>query len=71
MAHLRHDPTQNQKGKITYDSGIVDGIVATTLRQILIDATRSQPTHHSQAAAQLQEPTYTEWFAYPHISNSA
>lgn len=34
MAHLRHDPTQNQKGKITYDSGIVDGIVALAISEV-------------------------------------
>ena len=34
MAHLRHDPTQNQKGKITYDTGIVDGIVALAINEV-------------------------------------
>ena len=34
MAHLRHDPTSTQKGKITYDSGIVGGIVALAINEV-------------------------------------
>ena len=28
MAHMRHDPTTTQKGKITYNPNIVSGIVS-------------------------------------------
>ena len=34
MAHLRHDPTSTQKGKTTYDSGIVGGIVALAINEV-------------------------------------
>ena len=34
MAHMRHDPTSNQKGKVTYNSGIVSGIVALTIEEV-------------------------------------
>ena len=34
MAHMRHDPTSTQKGKITYNSGIVSGIVALAINEV-------------------------------------
>ncbi len=34
MAHIRHDPTSTQKGKITYNSGIVSGIVALAISEV-------------------------------------
>ena len=34
MAHLRHDPTTTQKGKVTYNSGIVSGIVALAINEV-------------------------------------
>lgn len=34
MAHIRHDPTTTQKGKITYNSGIVIGIVALAIGEV-------------------------------------
>ena len=34
MAHFRHDPTSVQKGKITYNSGIVSGIVALAINEV-------------------------------------
>ncbi len=34
MAHLRHDPSSNQKGKISYNSGIVSGIVALAINEV-------------------------------------
>ena len=34
MAHLRHDPTSTQKGKITYNSSIVSGIVALAIYEV-------------------------------------
>ena len=34
MAHFRHDPTSTQKGKITYNSGIVSGIVALAISEV-------------------------------------
>lgn len=34
MAHIRHDPTATQKGKITYNSGIVIGIVALAIGEV-------------------------------------
>ena len=34
MAHIRHDPTATQKGKITYNSGIVRGIVAIAINEV-------------------------------------
>ncbi len=34
MAHIRHDPTSTQKGKITYNSGIVSGIVALAVNEV-------------------------------------
>ena len=34
MAHIRHDPTTTQKGKITYNSSIVSGIVALAIGEV-------------------------------------
>lgn len=34
MAHIRHDPTAPQKGKITYNSNIVSGIVALAINEV-------------------------------------
>ena len=34
MAHIRHDPTSTQKGKITYNSGIVSGIVSLAISEV-------------------------------------
>ena len=34
MAHIRHDPTATQKGKITYNSGIVSGIVELAINEV-------------------------------------
>lgn len=34
MAHMRHDPTSTQKGKVTYNSGIVSGIVALAINEV-------------------------------------
>ena len=34
MAHIRHDPTTTQKGKITYNPGIVIGIVAIAIGDV-------------------------------------
>lgn len=34
MGHIRHDPTATQKGKITYNSGIVSGIVALAISEV-------------------------------------
>ncbi len=34
MAHIRHDPTSTQKGKISYNSGIVSGIVALAITEV-------------------------------------
>ncbi len=34
MAHFRHDPTSTQKGKISYNAGIVSGIVALAISEI-------------------------------------
>lgn len=34
MAHMRHDPTATQKGKITYNSNIVSGIVALAVGEV-------------------------------------
>lgn len=34
MAHIRHDPTSTQKGKISYNSGIVSGIVALAISEV-------------------------------------
>ncbi len=34
MAHMRHDPTSQQKGKVTYNSGIVSGIVALAINEV-------------------------------------
>lgn len=34
MAHIRHDPTTTQKGKITYNSTIVNGIVALAVGEV-------------------------------------
>jgi uncharacterized alkaline shock family protein YloU len=34
MAHIRHDPTSLQNGKITYNTGIVNGIVALAINEV-------------------------------------
>lgn len=34
MAHIRHDPTTTQKGKITYNPNIVSGIVALAINEV-------------------------------------
>lgn len=34
MAHMRHDPTTTQKGKITYNPNIVSGIVALAINDV-------------------------------------
>lgn len=34
MAHMRHDPTSTQKGKVSYNSGIVSGIVALAVSEV-------------------------------------
>ncbi len=34
MAHIRHDPTSTQKGKITYNPSIVSGIVALAIGEV-------------------------------------
>ncbi len=34
MAHMRHDPTATQKGKITYNPNIVSGIVALAINEV-------------------------------------
>lgn len=34
MAHMRHDPTATQKGKISYNSGIVSGIVELAIQEV-------------------------------------
>lgn len=34
MAHIRHDPTSTQKGKITYNPTIVSGIVAIAVNEV-------------------------------------
>lgn len=34
MAHMKHDPTSAQKGKVSYNSGIVTGIVALAISEI-------------------------------------
>ena len=34
MEHIRHDPTSTQKGKVTYNSGIVSGIVALAINEV-------------------------------------
>ena len=34
MAHIRHDPISTQKGKVTYNSGIVSGIVALAINEV-------------------------------------
>lgn len=34
MAHIRHDPTTTQKGKITYNPNIVSGIVALAVGEV-------------------------------------
>ena len=34
MAHMRHDPTATQKGKITYNPNIVGGIVALAINEV-------------------------------------
>lgn len=34
MAHIRHDSTSTQKGKVVYNSGIVSGIVALAINEV-------------------------------------
>ena len=34
MAHIRHDPTTTQKGKITYNTSIVSDIVAVAVSEV-------------------------------------
>ena len=34
MAHLRHDPSATQKGKISYDTGIVNGKVERASKEV-------------------------------------
>lgn len=34
MAHIRHDPTTTQKGKITYNASIVSNIVAIAVNEV-------------------------------------
>ena len=34
MAHVRHDHNSSQKGKVTYNSGIVSGIVALAINEV-------------------------------------
>lgn len=34
MAHIRHDPTTTQKGKITYNTNIVSDIVAVAVGEV-------------------------------------
>ena len=34
MAHIRHDPTTTQKGKITYSTDIVSDIVAVAVSEV-------------------------------------
>lgn len=34
MAHMKHDPTSAQKGKVSYNSGIVTGIVALAISEV-------------------------------------
>lgn len=34
MAHIRRDPNSTQKGKISYNSGIVSGIVALAISEV-------------------------------------
>lgn len=34
MAHFRHDPTSTQKGKVTYNSGIISGIVSLAVDEV-------------------------------------
>lgn len=34
MAHIRHDPTSTQKGKVSYNSNIVSGIVALAIDEV-------------------------------------
>jgi len=34
MAHIRRDPTSSQKGKVSYNSGIVVGIVALAISEV-------------------------------------
>lgn len=34
MAHMKHDPTSSQKGKVSYNSGIVAGIVALAISEV-------------------------------------
>lgn len=34
MAHMRHDPTSTQKGKVSYNSDIVTGIVELAINEV-------------------------------------
>lgn len=34
MAHMRHNPTKNQKGKVTYNTDIVNGIVSLAIGEV-------------------------------------
>lgn len=34
MAHIRHDSSPTQKGKVVYNSGIVSGIVALAINEV-------------------------------------
>ncbi len=34
MAHIRHDSSSTQKGKVIYNSGIVSGIVALAINEV-------------------------------------
>lgn len=34
MAHIRRDPSSTQKGKVSYNSGIVSGIVALAISEV-------------------------------------
>ena len=34
MAHMRHNPTATQKGKITYNANIVSDIVAVAIGEV-------------------------------------
>ena len=34
MAHIRHDSSSTQKGKVVYNSGIVSGIVALAINEV-------------------------------------
>ena len=40
MAHMKHDPTSAQKGKVSYNSGIVTGIVALAISAATSDVAK-------------------------------